>query len=123
MMQCPHEVVSTTSVGDDDKSPASLYAPSCRAPSVGVDLEVKLEFFTARSVLRSAMAAREERAIQMQVERVLRAQVGGFQTGQTSSLMGLPRFGVGVKMSDIIKGKQLRQFQTGDPFSYRLGTV
>ena len=59
----------------------------------------------------------------MQVERVLRTQVGGFQTGQTSSLMGSPCFGVELKMSNIIKGKQLWQFQTGDPFSYRLGTV
>ena len=37
--------------------------------------------------------------------------------------MGLSCLSVKVKMSNIIESKQLWQFQTGDPFSYRLGAV
>ena len=59
----------------------------------------------------------------MQVERVLRTQVRRIQTCQAGSLMGLSCLSVKVKMSNIIEGKQLWQFQTGDPFSYRPGTV
>ena len=69
------------------------------------------------------MATREEGAVQMQVENVLRTQVRRVQTCQAGRLMGLSSLSVKVKMSNTIEGKQLWQFQTGDPFSYRLGTV
>ena len=59
----------------------------------------------------------------MQVEGVLRTQVRGIQTCQAGSLMGLSSLSVKVEMPNIIEGKQLWPFQTGDPFSYRLGTV